>query len=78
VSRLVTIATGLDPHGLGVPEASWMRQPSDYRDAARGFANGTPDAVAAWLVLCCRALEAGAQDALTIAGSSSGASASEL
>ncbi len=69
VSRLVTIATGLDPHGLGVPEASWMRQPSDYRDAARRFADGTPDGVAAWLVLCCRALQTGAQDALTIADS---------
>ena len=82
VSRLVTIATGLDPHGLGVPEASWMRQPSDYRDAARGFADGTPDGVAAWLVLCCRALQAGAQEALTIAESiaesSSGVSASDV
>ncbi|OBI50938.1 oxidoreductase, partial [Mycobacterium sp. E787] len=38
VSRLVTIASGLDPHGLGVPEVNWMRRPADYRDAARGFA----------------------------------------
>ncbi|OBG99478.1 oxidoreductase, partial [Mycobacterium sp. E2699] len=42
VSRLVTIASGLDPHGLGVPEVNWMRRPADYRDAARGFADGTP------------------------------------
>jgi hypothetical protein len=69
VSRLVTIASGLDPHGLGVPEVSWMRQPADYRDAARGFAEGTPDGVGAWLVLCCRALQAGAQEALSIAES---------
>ena len=69
VSRLVTIASGLDPHGLGVPEVSWMRQPADYRDAARGFADGTPDRVGAWLVLCCRALQAGAQEALSIAES---------
>lgn len=67
VSRLVTIAAGLDPHGLGVPEVSWMRHPAGYRDAARGFAEGTPDGVAAWLVLCCRAMEAGAQEAQTIA-----------
>ncbi|KZS65477.1 oxidoreductase [Mycobacterium kansasii] len=67
VSRLVTIATGLDPHGLGVPEVSWMRQPASYRDTARRFAEGTPDGVAAWLVLCCRALTAGAQEALSIA-----------
>jgi hypothetical protein len=78
VSRLVTIASGLDPHGLGVPEVSWMRQPANYRDAARGFADGTPDGVAAWLVLCCRALQAGAEEALSIAESSSGGSASDV
>jgi hypothetical protein len=69
VARLVTIATGLDPHGLGVPEVSWMRRAADYRDAARGFAAGTPDGMAAWLVLCCRAMRAGAQEALSIAES---------
>jgi hypothetical protein len=69
VSRLITIATGLDPHGLGVPEVSWMRRTADYRDAARGFAAGTPDGIAAWLVLCCRAMRAGAQEALSIADS---------
>ncbi|OBJ47193.1 oxidoreductase [Mycobacterium sp. 1423905.2] len=67
VSRLVTIATGLDPHGLGVPEVSWMRKPVEYRDAARGFAEGTPAGLARWLVLCCRALRAGAQEAVAIA-----------
>jgi hypothetical protein len=67
VSRLVTIATGLDPHGLGVPEVSWMRRAAEYRDAARGFAAGRPDGMAAWLVLCCRALRTGAQEALSIA-----------
>jgi hypothetical protein len=69
VSRLVAIASGLDPHGLGVPEVTWMRQPADYREAARGFADGTPDAVGAWLLLCCRAMRAGAQEALSIAES---------
>ncbi len=39
-SRLVTIASGLDPHGLGVPEVYWMRQSGDYRAAARGFCVG--------------------------------------
>jgi len=69
VSRLVTIASGLDPHGLGVPEVSWMRQPTDYREAARGFADGTPAGVGAWVVLCCRAMRAGAQEAISIAES---------
>lgn len=67
VSRLVVVATGLDPHGLGVPEVAWMRRPADYRSAAHGFAEGTTAGVAGWLVLCCRALQAGAQEALTIA-----------
>ena len=67
VSRLVTIASGLDPHGLGVPEVYWMRHSGDYRAAARGFASGTPDGLAAWLVLTGRALRAGAREALSIA-----------
>jgi hypothetical protein len=69
VSRLVTIASGLDPHGLGVPEVSWMRKPAEYRAAALGFADGTPSGLGAWLVLCCRALREGAQEAVSIAES---------
>jgi hypothetical protein len=67
VSRLVTIASGLDPHGLGVPEMYWMRHSGDYRTAARGFSSGTPDGLAAWLVFSARALHAGAREALSIA-----------
>jgi hypothetical protein len=67
VSRLVTIASGLDPHGLGVPEVYWMRHSGDYLAAARGFSSGTPDGLGAWLVLTARALHAGAREALTIA-----------
>jgi hypothetical protein len=67
VSRLVTISSGLDPHGLGVPEVSWMRESGDYRAAARGFASGTADGLTAWILLSCRALHAGAREALTIA-----------
>ena len=44
-----------------------MRQSGDYRAAARGFASGTPDGLAAWMVLSCRALHAGASEALSIA-----------
>jgi hypothetical protein len=69
VARLVTITSGLDPHGLGVPEVSWMRKPAEYHDAARGFADGTPSGLAAWLLLCCRAMQEGAQEALSIAES---------
>ncbi|MGE2834111.1 oxidoreductase [Mycobacterium sp. SMC-4] len=69
VSRLVTIASGLDPHGLGVPEVHWMRRSNDYQSAARGFASGTPDGLAAWLVLHSEGLHAGAREALSIAQS---------
>lgn len=66
-SRLVTIATGLDAHGLGVPEVTWMRKAGEYREAARGFASGSAEGVTTWLLLCCNALHAGALDALGIA-----------
>ncbi len=72
VSRLVTIAGGLDPHGLGVPEVAWMRHPAQYRDAAEGFAEGSPEGIRAWLLLCCRALQAGAQEAVAIADAVAG------
>jgi hypothetical protein len=71
VSRLVTIASGLDPHGLGVPEVYWMRQSGDYRAAARGFASGTSDGLTAWILLQCRGLHAGAREALSIAAAMS-------
>lgn len=67
VSRLVTIASGLDPHGLGVPEVFWLRRADEYRAAAAAFATGQPDGVGEWLVMCCRALEDGAREALSIA-----------
>lgn len=70
VSRLVTIASGLDPHGLGVPEVYWMRRSGDYRAAARGFASGTPEGLTTWLLVSSEGLRAGAQEALSIAQSS--------
>ncbi len=69
VARLVTIATGLDPHGLGVPEVHWMRRAADYRKAAQGFASGTETGLTEWLLLSCRAMQAGAREALSIADS---------
>lgn len=69
VSRLVTIADGLDPHGLGVPEVHWMRNSGNYHAAARGFASGTAEGLTAWLVLSSEGLSAGAREALAIAQS---------
>lgn len=71
-SRLVTVASGLDPHALGVPEVSWMRQSPRYREMSAEFATGAPEAVAAWIVFCCEALTAGAAEATSIANSASG------
>lgn len=67
VSRLVTLASGLDPHGLGVPEVCWMRRPAQYRAAAQQFATGTAEGLTEWLLLCCEALREGAREAVSIA-----------
>lgn len=67
VSRLITMSSGLDPHGLGVPELYWMNEVGQYRAAARGFASGTPDGLTAWLIFSSRGLQAGAREALDIA-----------
>lgn len=72
VSRLVSVASGLDPHGLGVPEVYWMRRAEEYDFAAAAFASGEPEGVGAWTLLCCRGLEDGAREALSIAESASG------
>lgn len=69
VGRLVSIATGLDPHGLGVPEVFWMRRSADYREAAQGFASGSEAGLTRWLVFTCRALQEGAREAVAIADS---------
>ncbi|MBU3686468.1 MAG: oxidoreductase [Mycobacterium sp.] len=72
VSRLVTMTTGLDPHGLGVPEVFWLRRAEEYREAAQAFATGDETNVCRWLVLCCQALEDGAREALSIAEAAAG------
>ncbi|MFM9376973.1 oxidoreductase [Gordonia sp. VNK21] len=66
-SRLVSAATGLDPHLLGVPEVNWLRRLGEYREASALFGTGDPGALAAWIVLCCEAMEAGAAEAMSIA-----------
>ncbi|MBQ0928090.1 oxidoreductase [Saccharopolyspora endophytica] len=66
-ARLAVIGSGLDPKGLVVPEVAYFRRQEDYTERALGFATGDPDAVAAWIVHCCSALEAGAREAASIA-----------
>lgn len=66
-ARLTGIATGLDPKGLVVPEVAHLRQEREYRTAAAGFAGGTPEGLARWIVHCCTALRAGAREGTSIA-----------
>ncbi len=71
-SRLVCTATGLDPHNLGVPETYWLKRRKAYVQSAEGFAAGTREGVAGWLITCCAALETGGQEALKIAEAHAG------
>jgi hypothetical protein len=68
-ARLTAVASGLDPKGLVLPEVAHLRREREYRAAAAGFAEGTPETVAAWIVHCCAALRDGAKEATSIAES---------
>ena len=66
-ARLTAIGTGLDPKGLAVPEVFYLRRQDRYHATAAAFGTGDREAVAAWLLLCCEAVEAGAREAASIA-----------
>lgn len=66
-ARLVAISSGLDPHGLGVPEVAQLRAGDRYRQLANGFADGTDSGVANWIVAGCEWLQAGAREGGSIA-----------
>jgi hypothetical protein len=66
-ARLTAISSGLDPRGLAVPEVGHLRAAAAYREAARGFAAGTPDGLAAWIRHCCDQWAAGAREGRSIA-----------
>ncbi|WP_200797351.1 Fic family protein [Streptoalloteichus hindustanus] len=66
-ARVVGIASGLDPKGLAVPEVAYLRRVEEYRAAAAAFATGTAEGVGEWIRYCCRAMEAGAREARSIA-----------
>lgn len=65
--RLVGVSTGLDPHCLGVPEVTFYRDPQAHQSVLDGYMSGTEAGVTEWLLHCCRALEAGAREAASIA-----------
>jgi hypothetical protein len=66
-ARLAAVVAGLDPKGLAVPEVGHLRARAAYREAAAGFAAGTPDGLAAWIVHCCAQWEAGVREGTSIA-----------
>ncbi|MDO5030808.1 MAG: hypothetical protein Q4E11_09570 [Corynebacterium sp.] len=66
-SRLTTVATGLDPRGLAVPEVYWTRHRNEYFEAAEGFASGSPEGLRAWILMHLEGLKAGAVEARGIA-----------
>ncbi|MGY2083046.1 oxidoreductase [Blastococcus sp. SYSU DS0539] len=66
-ARLTGIARGLDPKAVSVPEVGFVELGREaYGEALAGYAAGTPEGVAAWLVHCCRATEHGALEGLAI------------
>lgn len=64
-ARLTMISTGLDPHGLTVPEVGHLRMGGAYLQRAAAYADGSD--VGAWIVAVCNALVAGAREATSIA-----------
>jgi hypothetical protein len=66
-ARLAAIASGMDPRGLAVPEVGHLRAGAAYREAAQGFAEGTPEGLATWIRHCCDQWVAGAREGRSIA-----------
>jgi hypothetical protein len=65
--RLTGITRGLDPKAVSVPEVGFVELGREaYEAALAGYASGTPEDVAGWLVHCCRATDAGAREGLAI------------
>ncbi|MBB6122089.1 hypothetical protein FHS13_004074 [Nocardiopsis algeriensis] len=62
--RLTLIERGLDPKSLVPSELGHRTLEDGYASALRGYMSGTPEGVAEWVVHCCEAVRAGAQDSL--------------
>lgn len=66
-SRLVLADRGLDPQSLAVVEAGHVDLGVDaYLDAARGYATGTDEGLAAWLAHYAEAVALGARESLAV------------
>lgn len=65
-SRLVLVARGLDPKAVSAPEVGHAELRTAYAEAARGYASGDPDGVAAWVVHCAQAVALGAREGTAV------------
>ena len=65
--RLTAMTSGLDPRGLGVPEAGCLSVGARYPAALEAYRSGTPAGVAEWVLLVCRAHLHGAREARSVA-----------
>jgi hypothetical protein len=64
--RLVLIDRGLDPKSLVVPEVGQLELRAEFEQALIGYAEGSPEAVAAWIELCAAAVALGARESTAI------------
>jgi len=64
-ARLTMISSGLDPHGLTIPEVGHLRAGVAYGRSAAAFATGSD--IGGWIVGVCEALVAGAREGSSIA-----------
>ncbi len=60
LARTVVVASGLDPHGVVVPERHALGDRPGREDALAGYATGTAEGVEAWVLWWGRAVVAGA------------------
>jgi len=67
MTRLLMASRGVDPDGITVPEAGlFAAGRSTYAEALRGYASGTADGVAAWIVLHAETVRVGAEESRRI------------
>lgn len=59
--RLVLVARGVDPTSLTVPEAGHLRLRREYESNLRGYRDGGPAGVQAWLLYAAQGYAAGAE-----------------
>lgn len=65
-ARLTTMALGLDPKSLAVPEIAFAADQDAYVAAVDAYRSGAREGVAEWLRYCAAAYDQGAQEGLAI------------